>query len=276
MTTGAGLAVPIVPRRCRRCGSAETHPVVILIFFKGIAMSEATTPAPAKPARSPVERAIVWGVIGLGVLVIAVEANAHLSHGAALAKLQAQLDENMNKESGMRKSHVDQIVGSKIPDVQKLNFLDTSMAASRVDIYTYPALLRSRKLYIYYGIDGKKPGQEAEVMEVLTSVAPTAAEVHPRLEQDTDGKSGGHGSGTGGGRGAGRGKRQQPEGDQIEGHPAIDAAKPAEETKPAEEAKSDEAQTDEQKPVDSKPEADKPAAPKAEEDKLAEAEPKKE
>lgn len=242
-------------------------------------MSEATTPAPAKPARSPVERAIVWSVIGLGVLVIAVEANAHLSHGAALAKLQAQLDENMNKESGMRKSHVDQIVGSKIPDVQKLNFLDTSMAASRVDIYTYPAVLRSRKLYIYYGIDGKKPGQEAEVMEVLTSVAPTAAEVHPRLPEETDGKRGGHGSGTGGGMGGGRGKRQGKAGGEKEGPPVIEeeSTKPADEAKPTEEAKpAEEAKSDEAKPDEKKPEADKPAEPKAEEEKPAATEPKQE
>lgn len=245
-------------------------------------MSEAKPAAPTKPARSPVEKAIVWGVIGIGILVIAVEANAHLAHGAALAKLQAQLDETVNKESGMRKSHVDQIIGSKIPETQKLAFLETSMAASRVDIYTYPALLRSRKLYIYYGIDGKQPGQEAEVMEVLTSVAPTAEQVHARVVPP-EGKSGGSGEARAGGPG-GPGRRR-PGGDATEGRPGTEAeatnpdtdAKAKEETKPADEAKPDETKPDEAKPADeAKPDEAKPANAKAEEVKDSEIEPKKE
>ena len=247
-------------------------------------MSEVKPTAPPKPARSPVEKAIVWGVIGIGVLVIAVEANAHMSHTAALAKLQAQLDETVNKSEGMRKSHVDQIVGSKIPETQKLTFLQTSMAASRVDIYSYPALLRSRKLYIYYGIDGKHPGQEAEVMEVLTSEAPTAEQVHSRvLPPEGGGKGvggpGGPGSGTGGGRGDGGGKRTgRPD---AAGRPGAEDAKPIAETEPATDKKADDAKPEETKPEDSKPEADKPAEPKPEdakpeETKPAEAVPKKE
>ncbi len=263
-------------------------------------MSSAPPPAaPAKPPRSPVERAIVWGVIGIGLLVIAVEANSHLAHAAALEKLRSKLDETTSLDAGVTKKHVDLIVGKKPYETQKLNFLDTSIAASRVDIYTYPALLRSRKLYIYYGIDGKIATQEAEVMEVMTVVAPTAAEAHAALPpMDPNAKHagpgegvagpggpGGPGSGTGGGTGGGQRKKQRkaeggdsgrPKAEEAATEPAgdkpkADDAKPAEDAKPAADAKPEET-----KPEAAKPEADKPAETKPDEAKPAETEPKKE
>lgn len=247
-------------------------------------MSAPKPPAPPKPPRSPVERAIVWGVIGLGLLVIGVEANAHLSHTAALGKLQAQLDATLSKDSGLTKKGVDQVVGNKTPETQKLGFLDTAMAAARVDIYTYPGLLRSRKLYVYYGIDGKLAGQEAEVMEVLTSVAPTASEAQAKLPpidpnakyagpgEGVAGAGGpdGPGSGTGGGTGGGRGKHRGNAKADAGGRPAAeDSAEPAAETKPAAEAKpadpvSEEKKSEDAKPAaETKPEEAKPAAPEA-------------
>lgn len=236
-------------------------------------MSAPKPPATPKPPRSPVERAIVWGVIGLGLLIIGIEANAHLSHTAALSKLQAQLDATLSKDSGLTKKGVDQVVGNKTPESQKLGFLDTAMAASRVDIYTYPGLLRSRKLYVYYGIDGKLAGQEAEVMEVLTSVAPTASEAQAKLPPiDPNAKyagpgegvagvggPGGPGSGTGGGTGGGGGKRRGDAKADAGGRPAAEeSAEPAEETKPAAEAKPADPGSDENKSEEAKP-----AAPEA-------------
>ena len=256
--------------------------------------SEVKPPAPAKPPRSPVERAIVWGVIGVGLLVIAVEANAHLAHAAALGKLRAKLDETVNVDTGVTKKHVDEIVGNKIPETQKLNFLDTAMAASRVDIYTYPALLRSRKLYIYYGIDGKLAVQEAEVMEVLTAVAPTAAEAqagHPAMDPSAKhagpgegvGGPGGPGSGTGGGTGGGRRKNRPNAEDGDSGRPKTEeaATEPASDKPKTDDAKPEETKPEVDKPEPEKPAADKPAETKPEETKPeetkpAETEPKKE
>lgn len=248
--------------------------------------SELKPPTPAKPPRSPVERAIVWGVIGLGLLVIVVEANAHLAHAAALGKLRSKLDETVDIDAGLTKKQVDLIVGNKIPETQKLSFLDTSMAASRVDIYTYPALLRSRKLYIYYGIDGKLVEQEAEVMDVLTAVAPTAAEAQaspPALDPNAKhdgpaggvtgrGGPGGPGSGTGGGTGGGRrkGRRNAEDGG---GRPKAedDTTAPSDDK-----LKTDDAKPEAGRPEAEKPAAEKPAETKPEEAKPAETEPKKE
>ncbi len=242
-------------------------------------MSEATPPAPVKPPRSPVERAIVWGVIGLGVLVIAVEANAHLAHSAAHQKLDAEFSERLNK-GGMTKKHVDLIVGNKTPDVQQLKFQDTSMSASRVDIYTYPALLRNRQLWVYYGVQGKKADQEAEVMDVLINKAPTLAEsqkdsppLDPKFAGPRPGGGGGPGDGSGGGTGGGQGKRRRGAGDAGDGRPKSES----DDTKAgATKSDSDATQPADTKAEKAKPDAGSPAADKPAEPKPAETESKKE
>ena len=147
----------------------------ILIFLRGINMSEPKPAAPAKPPRSPVERAIVWGVIAVGLLVVGLEANAHLAHAAALGKLQGKLEANADKFNGLTKQDVDAVVGAKTPESQKLSVMDTDITAHRVDIYSYSGLLRTRKLYVYYGIAGKVKGQEAEILKIDAQPTATAA-----------------------------------------------------------------------------------------------------
>lgn len=209
-------------------------------------MSEPKPAAPPKPPRSAVERAVVWGVIGIGLLVIVVEANAHLSHTAAHQKLQAQLDDTLKKDVGLTKKTVDQIVGNKTPETRKLGLLDTAMAAASVDIYSYPGLLRSRKLYVYYGVEGKEVQHDAEVMEVTTVEAPTAAQaeaLRPPVPADVVNTSPPvPGSAAG---------PEQPSG----GRPQTeDAAQPAD-AKPEGEAKPEETKATETKPEETKPAA---------------------
>ena len=226
---------------------------------------------PAKPPRSAMERAIVWGVIGLGLLVIGVEAKAHLSHSASLAKLRATLDETLNKDEGMTKKHVDVVLGTWIPESRKLTVNDTAMNASRVDVYSYPAILRSRKLYIYYGIPGKTAKQaEAEVMDVLEAEAETAAQAHAKLPAPDpnakpsehslerapgQGGPGGPGSGTGGGNGGGRRRRSAEGSPNADGaETPADAATPDTPAAPADDVKpTDAAKPDEAKPADEAP-----------------------
>jgi len=256
------------------------------VYFKGEKMSQPTTPAPAaatataKPPRSPVERAIVWGVIGVGILVIAVEAQAHLSHSAALSKLQEQISANSEKDAGVTKKDVDKVVGGKIPEQQKLGALDTSMSADHVDIYSYPGLLRQRKIYVYYGIAGKHKSQEAEVLDVLPTPAETAAQAQAKLPPpDPNAKpvapAGMTGMPGGPGRGGpGAGGRGGPEGAARKSRPGTedDAAK-KDETKSADEKPADDNKSD----ADAKPaEEAKPAETKPDTEKPAEPEPKKE
>ena len=51
-----------------------------------------TATATDKKQRSPVERAIVWSMIGILLVVAAIEAHGRLSYGATLSRLQAVVE----------------------------------------------------------------------------------------------------------------------------------------------------------------------------------------
>ncbi len=248
-------------------------------------MSEPTT-APAKPARSPVERAIVWGVIGVGLIVILVEGTAHFAHGAAVTKLQAQVQANSEKDMGVTKKDIVKVVGNKIPEQQKLDPFATSFGAAHVEIYNYAGLLKQRKLFVYYGIAGRNKDQEPEVLEVRTDPAETAAEVQakaPKVDPNAPvagpppgmapmmgGGPGGPGGGPGGpgGRGGPGGAGGRP---AIEGETAKTddgekktEDKPAAEDKPAEDKPAEDKPADTEKPAEeAKPAAETPAEAEA-------------
>jgi hypothetical protein len=162
-------------------------------------MIEKTVNAPTKPARSPVERAIVWGVIVVGLVVVAMEASAYFAAENARKALHAKIDavESGTSTIGVTQEDVEKVVAGRKPvSSEKLTSGETAMMAARLDIYEFKGLVRSRKLYVYYGIEGKSTDgktQQAEVMDVLTSPAETqeaALAKLPKAEpstQSTDG-----------------------------------------------------------------------------------------
>ena len=171
-------------------------------------MTEKTATAPTKPARSPVERAIVWGVIGIGLAVILMEGKSYMAHASALSTLQTKLKEFNDSETdgGMTKKDVDAVIGGREPDeTTKLGAGTTAMGADRLDIYNFQGLLRNRQLYVYYGIAGKID-QGAEVMEVSTGASETLEEAMAKLPPPTPagpGTDGPGGAAPPGGPGAG-------------------------------------------------------------------------
>lgn len=248
------------------------------ILIRGGIMSQPSAPPPAvKPPRSPVEKAIVWGVIGIGLVVIGVEAQAQLAHGAALEKLQTTLEKKADTELGMTKKDVDELMGAKVPEVRKLNPAETAMGAARVDVYSYLGLVRQRKIYVYYGVEGKVKDQQPEVMEVGAIPAETPADAAKRLPDPetlpkaTGGAPGGGRGGMGAGGPPGGGRGGPPPAHGATGRPPTEGdAKPdAAAGDKKDEGKKDEAPAadkpaadkpaEEAKPADAKPEAEKPA-----------------
>lgn len=245
-------------------------------------MSQPSAPPPAvKPPRSPVEKAIVWGVIGIGLVVIGVEAQAQLAHGAALEKLQTTLEKKAETDSGMTKKDVDELMGSKVPEVRKLGPAETAMGAARVDVYSYLGLVRQRKIYVYYGVEGKVKDQQPEVMEVGAIPAETPADAAKRMPTaeataTAGGPPGGGPGAMGAGGPPGGGRGGPPPAHSATGRPPAEGeAKPDAATGD----KKDEQKTDEapatEKPAAEKPAADaKPAETKPDADKPAEGEKK--
>lgn len=218
-------------------------------------MSEQPAAAPATPTRSSTERAIVWGVIGIGLVVIAIEGWAHTTHGAAYSHLSGLVNQNKDVDKSVTKADVDKVMGSRTPETQKLGPMQTGIGASRVDIYSFPGLIRERKVYVYYGIQGRQ-GQEADVLEV--SDAPTesaeaatqrALKEHPpeASPKATGGMAPPMGGGPAGGGPRGKNARPKAEEDQ-----SADEKKPDADDKPAE-SKPEAKKTAAEKPADEKP-----------------------
>jgi hypothetical protein len=250
-------------------------------------MIEKTVNAPTKPPRSPIERAFVWGVIGVGLLVVGLEAKAHFEHSSAIGKLAAKLQayETGEQDGGLTKDDVLLVVGGREPVSEPLLPGSTGIMASKLDIYDFKGLMRTRHLYVYYGIEGKQ-GQPAEIMVVGSGPVETLEEAMakmppPAAPSETGatgagptGMPGGMaGPGGPGGPGAGGGRRRRgadggaPGADGAAGRPAADGAdskKDAGSDKKDADAKPDVKQ-DEAKVEEAKPEEPKKEEPKAEE-----------
>ncbi|MSR56414.1 MAG: hypothetical protein EXS05_01920 [Planctomycetaceae bacterium] len=123
----------------------------------------APAPAPAtRKPRSPVERAIVWGVILLLLIVVLIEwrgssgikSDADAAHAAMEKSTKGYLTESELNQLVTRYSHRESQTGLTANEI----------AASRVDTFTYSGLLKKRMLYIYFGLP--RAGHEQEVLQV--------------------------------------------------------------------------------------------------------------
>lgn len=249
-------------------------------------MVEQTANTPSKPPRSPVERAVVWGVIGIGLFVILMEGQSYYAHASVLKSLRAKLQEvgEAEGDAGMTQADVDAILKGKKPDESTpLTVGTTAMGAARLDIYNYKGLVRTRQLYVYYGIEGKQ-AQPPEVMEVSTGPSETLDEAMAKLPPVTapaegaggppgpgmNSPPGGPGAGGpgAGGPGAGGEGPAAPgrRGRGGAGRPAVEGdEKAADETSKTEEKKTEE-KPEEKKTDASADDAAKPEPKKADQD----------
>jgi len=139
--------------------------------------SSSTKPA-AKP-RSPVERIIVWGVIGILLLLVGIEFNWRSSHVGAYEKCLEKIKETEVGDNTFKHKDVAAILGSKAPSkVEELQGKNISNGAKSVEIYTWPTLnpASKRELYVYYG-----HGEDPDVIGVGTESEQTVEEKFPPL-----------------------------------------------------------------------------------------------
>lgn len=130
-------------------------------------MSQSSPPAtsqPAAKARNPVERAIVWGVIVIGLVAVACEAGPWYQHRKVLDDLKKSIDQAEVSDSSVKKSDVATLLGGKQPDrVESLAGRNIANGAKTVEIYKWFTINpgRPRELYVYYGHEVEK-GKQAE------------------------------------------------------------------------------------------------------------------
>jgi hypothetical protein len=124
--------------------------------------------APAKPQRSKVERAIVWGVIGILGIVMLLEGLSWLSFRRAHSALLSELQKAETSDYRITSAKVKEIVGDREPDISK--DVDAIVGKEHYDVYVYKGLLKERPLCVHYGVAAHS-GEEPEVIEV-TSIIP--------------------------------------------------------------------------------------------------------
>lgn len=132
-----------------------------------------TTPAsaetPSRPQRSKVERAIVWGAIGILLLVTAIEGIPHLRFKLAYSQLMSQIGQSEAGDHRVTRDVVAQIFG-RDPDLSKT--LKAHAGEEQYDAYYFdsPLGLKHRELWVRYGIQGPGENAQPEVIEVTPNV----------------------------------------------------------------------------------------------------------
>lgn len=122
---------------------------------------------PSKPARSKLERALVWGLIAIGTLVVLVEGGAYLMFQRAYGGLQAELQKAETSDYQVTRAKVNEILGSRTPDeTREVGGVGDSTEV--YDVYHFNGLLKDRPLCVHYGVAGKT--DEPEVIEVLSII----------------------------------------------------------------------------------------------------------
>lgn len=128
-------------------------------------MSQTPSQQRNNPPRSPIERAFVWGLIGVLLVVAGIEARAYFAFQSGYRRILDELGK-VEKQNDYRvtRAMVAQLLGGKEPASSET--IRVAVGQERLDNYVWKGLLRNRTLYVHYGIQGTK--EEPEVMEVST------------------------------------------------------------------------------------------------------------
>lgn len=119
-----------------------------------------------KKARSPAERAIVWGAIAVGVLLIATEGWPRLRYSLDFHALDDAVISQDVENTGVVESKVKELVTGYASHETRSNLPSNELASPRVDTYSYKGLISERKFYVYYG--HHRNNEEPEVLAVRT------------------------------------------------------------------------------------------------------------
>ena len=235
-----------------------------------------STNAPAAKTRNPVERIIVWGLIGVLLVAVAIEFQSRTSHKNVLTTLLSKVkavDEDSTKPE-VTEAVVREAVGNKKPiraeAVTGGQF--APFGAKHLEVYSWFTLnpTRKREIWVFYGGKGRDSTELATVVEVRTSedfaeppevAAATAGNAgNPQAGGPGGPGMGGPGMGGpgmgGGGMGASGGG---PRGRPRTGAPVANGSEDADAEK------TDAKAADAEKSDADKPSEEKPAAEKADE-----------
>lgn len=120
------------------------------------------SPPSVARSRSPIERAVVWTLIGVLLVVLGIELAAFGRYRFALWELSHALEAAADDPEGLTAAKVGEVLGGKkFVEASQLSYME--MLATRVEVYEWSGLLRDRRLYVYYG-----GGRNPEVVSILS------------------------------------------------------------------------------------------------------------
>lgn len=187
---------------------------------------------PATPpvkTRNPVERIIVWGLIGGLLVLLAVEANSWWQQKEILNSLAAKVKaaEESTTVSSITEIDVQTAMGGKKPVSSTTLKGDgqSPYGARRIDKYSWFTLspVNKRDIYVFYGAAGKNANEHAEVIAIQPDDLVNSPSPPPQVatgEQPPNGEGGGPGGRRGGRRGLNNGTsdaENKPDGDKPDG-----------------------------------------------------------
>ena len=108
---------------------------------------------------------VVWGGIGLLLVVSAIEGYSQMSFQKAFDGLQAELEQADAGRDQITKARVDAVLNRQ-PD--RSQTVKAFVGEERYDVYTFKGLLKSRLICIHYGVAGVK--EEPEVIGVAAEL----------------------------------------------------------------------------------------------------------
>ncbi|MEO1993994.1 MAG: hypothetical protein ABGZ17_01825 [Planctomycetaceae bacterium] len=126
--------------------------------------------AAAKPQQKPRTSRVGRIVIGILLLVVAVEGIAALRVYMAKSKLTGELAKSDAEDYQVTRGSVKEILGNREPDDTKL--VQAHVGKELYDMSYFSGLLKRRILCVHYGIQGEKDADDSkrEMMEVLTVI----------------------------------------------------------------------------------------------------------
>lgn len=128
------------------------------------------SPAEATPQRKPKTSPVGRILIGILLLILAVEAVSHFRMTSAKTTLNNELAKSEAEEYQVTRADVKRLLGGREPDLSK--HVRAPVGDELYDVYYYFGILKRRVLCVHYGIQGETDADESkrEMMEVLTVV----------------------------------------------------------------------------------------------------------
>jgi hypothetical protein len=122
---------------------------------------------PAAPKkRSPLERAVVWGGIGILLVIVVIEASAQRQFTSLYTQIDSELKKSMQSGISLPEENVRAILKGRQPDATKI--VKQQPGEERYEIYKFNGLLKRRVFCVRF--EKANDTAPVQVLELMPSI----------------------------------------------------------------------------------------------------------